>query len=184
MRRAMRPRSWPSCTGSTAAVCPLRPPMPWSAPRGRSGDGSGSSPASSPDGRTPSFARPAEQRVSEAVLRRESRLAAAVGWNVSGQSGVLALGLVSAIVTARILGPADRGALGVLLTAPTLVIALLSFGVPTASGYFASSRPTVRRGLVGNTLLLGACIATVTLPAAWMFRHAFAAMLTHGRHDG
>lgn len=97
--------------------------------------------------------------------------------NLLGAANTYVLGFISAILLARLLGPSDRGLLGIELAVVNFGYAFAGLGLPLAVEYHAGRRE--RTGaLLGNTLAYGAALAAVTVPATWFLReplsHAFA----------
>jgi O-antigen/teichoic acid export membrane protein len=75
--------------------------------------------------------------------------------------GVLVLNITSGIITARVLGPSDRGALAAILMWPQFLAYGLSLGIPVASLYWLKRRPDDARQIVGTGMLLSALLGTV-----------------------
>lgn len=108
-------------------------------------------------------------------------LARSVSLNVAGRVTSLALGFVASILLARLLGPADRGLLGLMLSASTLALAVVGVGIPLAVTYHASRRGSSPGALLGDSLLWTALIAIVLVPAVWLFHEPVADALGRGR---
>lgn len=81
------------------------------------------------------------------------------------QATTAAVGLVNAVVVARLLGPAAKGEYYLALLAPTTLLVLGQLGLPSAYGYFAARGMT--RGLVRDAtivaLLLAGASAALTI---------------------
>jgi O-antigen/teichoic acid export membrane protein len=119
----------------------------------------------------------------DAAATARDKVVASIPWNISGQSAALIVGFGVAVATARVLGPTDRGELGVLVTLPNLAVALASVGIPVAVGFQASRSNARDRGLVGNALLVALALAALFVGAAWLLRGALADAFSHGRNE-
>lgn len=108
-------------------------------------------------------------------------LARSVSLNVAGRVTSLALGFVASVLLARLLGPADRGLLGLMLSASTLALAVVGVGVPLAVTYYASRRDSSPGALLGNSLLWTVAIAAILVPAVWVFHEPVADAIGRGR---
>lgn len=113
----------------------------------------------------------------------DNLLARGVALSVIGRGGSLFLGFVGSVALARLLGPADRGLLGLMTSASTLALAITSFGVPLAVVYFASRREADQGGLLVNSLAQAALLTVVIVPLALIFHQQIADALGHG-HGG
>jgi stage V sporulation protein B len=99
--------------------------------------------------------------------------------NLLGALNTYVLGFVSAILLARLLGPSDRGLLGIQLAVVNFGYALAGLGIPLSIQYFAGRRE--RSGaLLGNTLAYGLVAAIVIVPAAWLLRGPLADAFARG----
>lgn len=80
-------------------------------------------------------------------------------WMFSWTLVALGLGFVTSVITARVLGPSDRGLLAVLQTQAVLTFSVLSLGLGPAITYYGARRPRLRPRLLaiglGHTLLVG-----------------------------
>jgi O-antigen/teichoic acid export membrane protein len=100
--------------------------------------------------------------------------------NLLGVLNTYALGFVSAILLARLLGPSDRGLLAIELTVVNFGYAVVGLGLPYAVEYQASRRE--RPGaLLGNTLAYGAFLAVVLVPGVWLLRGPLSDVLARGQ---
>jgi O-antigen/teichoic acid export membrane protein len=86
------------------------------------------------------------------------------------QATTAAVGLVNAVVVARLLGPAAKGEYYLALLAPTTLLVLGQLGLPSAYGYFAArglTRGLVRDAVIVALLLAGAsgALTIVLMPA-------------------
>ena len=70
----------------------------------------------------------------------------------------LAIGFVTSIVVARLLGPDGRGLLGVASSIAAVSVAIGSLGIPIAISYYASRRPRLMSELIGNALAYAAVL--------------------------
>jgi O-antigen/teichoic acid export membrane protein len=71
----------------------------------------------------------------------------------AGQVGFSALSLLGSLITARLLGPAGRGELSVLILVPTLFMIALELGQEFSISHLAAQSGQDRRSLLANGLL-------------------------------
>ena len=107
-------------------------------------------------------------------------LARSVAFNLAGQFGSLAIGFVSSIVLARLLGPADRGLLALLISVSELTFVLGGLGLPLAVMFFASRPVPQTAALLGNSLVYAAALAVVLVPAFFLLREPLGDALARG----
>lgn len=110
-------------------------------------------------------------------------LARSVALNAVGSVVALSVGFATSILLADWLGPADRGLLALMVTVGGIGLALTGLGIPTAVTYFASRRDAPHGAILGDTLVYGAVLAVVLVPAAWFLSGALADVFAHG-HGG
>jgi len=79
----------------------------------------------------------------------------------AGRALILLINLGTGILSARLLGPAGRGALAVLMLWPTFLFGLLTFGVPSAVRYQIQRMPEAATELFSASLVLGGCFGIV-----------------------
>jgi O-antigen/teichoic acid export membrane protein len=108
-------------------------------------------------------------------------LARSVTLNVLGRGGNLVIGFVASVALARLLGPADRGLLGLMSSAIQLGLVLTTLGVPVAIVYLASRRDADHGGLLGNSLVQAAVLSVVLVPLALVFHQEIADALGDGK---
>lgn len=77
---------------------------------------------------------------------------------MSANLAIMALGMVSGILTARILGPAGRGEIAAAVVWPATIATLGTLGVPDAMVYQAG-----REKRIGPVLAAGLCVGTAQL---------------------
>jgi O-antigen/teichoic acid export membrane protein len=78
----------------------------------------------------------------------------------------LAVGFLTSLLIARVLGPADQGAFAALRTDSAVLMSLLGLGAPAALYYFSSGPSGVRPALVGASLVHAALLAVAALGLA------------------
>ena len=76
------------------------------------------------------------------------------------QATTAAVGLVNAVIVARLLGPAAKGEYYLALLVPTTLLVLGQLGLPSAYGYFAARGMT--RGLVRDATIVALLLASVS----------------------
>lgn len=114
-------------------------------------------------------------RVRSAIaLPSENLLARFVTLNLLGQGGSLVIGFATSIVLARLLGPAGRGLLGLMLSVDVLVVVVASIGLPTAVTYFSSLEDADPPAILGNCLAHAAVLAVILIPLSWLFHGSIA----------
>jgi O-antigen/teichoic acid export membrane protein len=96
--------------------------------------------------------------VSSSRLSLMSALIGSIATGLAGQSAVL----VSGVLTARLLGPEDRGNLALVILIPLALSTLGSLGLPLALTYEFSRNETIARGALRN-LARPAVVLTGTL---------------------
>ncbi len=99
---------------------------------------------------------------------------------IVGQVYMLAVGLVSTILVARLLGPEGKGVLAIVGAIPSLGLGVASFGLGPALGYMAGKDRFPARDLAAAalawSLLLGALLGTLV----WVFRSALLSSVMKG----
>ena len=100
----------------------------------------------------------------EASPKRKPRFVSAALGTLGTQLGIAVLSFVGVILVARVLGPAGRGEVALLMTIVVLSSTLALLGVDEANVNFGALEPAARRALATNSLILslalgGACIA-------------------------
>jgi O-antigen/teichoic acid export membrane protein len=108
-------------------------------------------------------------------------LSRSVSLNVLGGFGSLAVGFVTTILLANWLGAADRGLLGVMITASSVALAVFGLGLPMAVMFFASRRDVAPRALLGTTVAYGALLTLVCVPGAWLLAGPLGRAFASGR---
>jgi O-antigen/teichoic acid export membrane protein len=76
-----------------------------------------------------------------------------------GQVGFAAIAFVASVVAARLLEPAGRGELGILVLVPTLLLAVLELGQEFTGSHLAARTEVDSKLLHGNLLILAAVVA-------------------------
>ena len=74
--------------------------------------------------------------------------------NVVANLLLAALGMVSGIVAARLLGPGGRGELAAIQTWPTFLAGLAMVGLPDAAAYYSAREPSNAGRYLGSAMLL------------------------------
>jgi stage V sporulation protein B len=111
-------------------------------------------------------------------------LSRSVALNILGGFASLGIGFVTTLLLANWLGAADRGLLGIMVTASGVGLSLAGLGMPMGVMYFASRRDVEPRALLGDTLLYGLLLAAVFVPAAWLARGPLSDAFASGRGGG
>src|SRR5262245_15605875 len=83
---------------------------------------------------------------------------------------VTALGIVTSVITARTLGPHDRGLFQLLILLPTTLSNFVKFGIPQANVYFIRRRGVSASDIASNSLWLGLGLGTALALLCWVER--------------
>jgi stage V sporulation protein B len=108
-------------------------------------------------------------------------LSRSVALNILGGFGSLAVGFATSVLLANWLGAADRGLLGIMITASGVGLAVAGLGLPMAVMYFASRKDASGPRLLADTVIYGLLLAAVFIPGAWLLRHQLSHLLADGR---
>ncbi|HWG55183.1 MAG TPA: oligosaccharide flippase family protein [Gaiellaceae bacterium] len=107
-------------------------------------------------------------------------LARSVALNLAGQFGTLLVGFASSIVLARLLGPADRGMLAVVLSVADVLLVVVGIGLPMAVMYFASRETPPTGALLGNSFAHALLLAALLGPTFFFLREPLAEAFSRG----
>lgn len=110
-------------------------------------------------------------------------LARSVTLNVVGRIGSLVAGFAASVALARYLGPDGRGLLGLMISASSLGLVFLTFGVPLSVVYQASRKEVDQGSLLGNSVLQAVILTAVVVPLAALLHRPLADALGEG-HGG
>lgn len=108
-------------------------------------------------------------------------LARSLTLNVGGRILGLLTGFASSVLLARVLGPADRGLLALMISASTVALAVAAVGQPAAVTYYASRRDARPAAIVGNVVLQALIIALVVVPLTFVLHRPIADALGRGQ---
>ncbi len=117
------------------------------------------------------------------VLARptDNLLARFVALNILGSLVTGVIGFAGSIALARLLGPANRGLLALMLSISSLALLLGGVGIPWATVYYSSRRNSSPNTLLGNSLVQAALLTIVLVPASWVLHRQLADAFGHGR---
>ena len=113
----------------------------------------------------------------------ENILARSLTLNVGGRVLSLVTGFTTSVLLARLLGPADRGLLALMLSASTVALAVTAIGQPLAVTYFASRKDADSPAIIGNVFVQAAVLTIVLLPLTVIFKTQIADAVGEG-HGG
>lgn len=113
----------------------------------------------------------------------ENLLARSLTLNVGGRVLSLVTGFTTSVLLARLLGPADRGLLALMLSASTVALAVTAIGQPLAVTYFASRKDADSPAIIGNVFVQAAVLSIVLLPLTALFKTQIADAVGEG-HGG
>ena len=108
-------------------------------------------------------------------------LARSLTLNVGGRALALVTGFASSVLLARMLGPADRGLLALMLSVSTVALAVAAIGQPLAVTYFASRKDARPRVIAGNTLLQAIVLTVIVVPLTALLHAPIANALGRGQ---
>jgi O-antigen/teichoic acid export membrane protein len=122
---------------------------------------------------------------ARAALRpsEDNLLPRSLTFNILGRTISLAFGFVGSVALARLLGPADRGLLALMLSLSGIAVALGAVGQPVAVGFFSSRKKADQRAILGNTTVHALVLATVLVPLTLAFHQTIANAFGRG-HGG
>lgn len=89
---------------------------------------------------------------------------------LGGNVVMSALGVCSGVITARWLGPHDRGLFQLLSELPTMLSNFVKLGVPQASVYYMRRRGAPVAAVASNALWLAVVLGTAAALAGWTWR--------------
>jgi O-antigen/teichoic acid export membrane protein/O-antigen ligase len=113
----------------------------------------------------------------------ENLLGRSLTLNVGGRVLSLVTGFTSSVLLARLLGPADRGLLALMLSTSTVALAVTAIGQPLAVTYFASRKDADSPAIIGNVFLQAGVLSIVLLPLVALLKSPIADALGEG-HGG
>jgi len=111
----------------------------------------------------------------------ENLLSRSLVLNLLGRGSGLAMGFISSVFLARLLGPADRGLLALMLSVSTVVLAVGAVGQPLAVTYYASRKDANNGAILGNTFLHALVLAIVLIPLTLLLYGPIADAVGRGR---
>lgn len=89
-------------------------------------------------------------------------------------------GLISGVILARWLGPADRGVLAIVLLIPSTVLTLVKLGVSQATVYFINRKEATVDQVASNSVMLALALGVVSSLVVWLLRDSLlATVLEH-----
>lgn len=88
------------------------------------------------------------------VGEASTRFVGGVAWTAATQVGALAIGMVTSVFTARLLGPSGRGVLTVAILVPTMLQLVVNAGAPSANVFLTGSRRFDDEQLARNSTLV------------------------------
>jgi len=89
----------------------------------------------------------------------------------SSQILILALGLVTSIILARVLGPTGKGIYALTILIPAVMLKLGSLGVEAANVYFVGSKKYGVKDIASNSLLIAFFIGLILILLFWGVFH-------------
>ncbi len=107
-------------------------------------------------------------------------LARAVILTTLGTLAAVVFGFAAAVLTARWLGPADRGLFAVMWLLGSLTVAIFGLGIPVSITYHLSSGASAAAEVLGAALAWAALLACVFVPLSWLLRDELADVAARG----
>jgi O-antigen/teichoic acid export membrane protein len=108
-------------------------------------------------------------------------LARSVALNFAGNVGSLVVAFAGSLLLGRLLGPTDRGLLGVMTTFSSVGVGVFGLGLPMAVLYYASLRDSPAGSVLGNSFAFGILLAAVLIPVSWLLHGTLADVFGKGR---
>jgi O-antigen/teichoic acid export membrane protein len=89
---------------------------------------------------------------------------------LGGQVAMTGIGVVTGVITARWLGPHDRGLFQLLTLLPTTLSNFVKLGIPQASVYFMRRKGASASAVASNSLWLAFTMGTALALGCWLWR--------------
>src|SRR6266581_4340341 len=89
---------------------------------------------------------------------------------LGGQVAMTAMGVVTGVITARWLGPQDRGLFNLLVLLPTTLSNFVKLGIPQASVYFMRRQRVSASDVASNSLWFALTTGTALAIVCWLGR--------------
>jgi O-antigen/teichoic acid export membrane protein len=118
------------------------------------------------------------------VSARDRRLAHDALETAATELAVLVLGLLTGVITARLLGPHDRGLLSLLGVLPTTLGIFVKLGIGPANVYFLRRERTAPGPLVANSLVLAVVLGGLCVAFVLLFQDRILASILRGATAG
>lgn len=112
-----------------------------------------------------------------------SRLSRDVAQTMGTKLAVVGLGLGTGIVTARLLGPHDRGLFALLVTLPTTLAILVKFGLAQANIYYMQRHKAEPYAVVVNSLVMALALGGACMILALCLRGRLLGTILRGASD-
>jgi O-antigen/teichoic acid export membrane protein len=118
--------------------------------------------------------------VQDAPPRKRSTLNRDIARTLAVRLVTWGMGIVTGAVTARLLGPHDRGLLALALILPGTIVMFAKLGIPQANIYFIRREPRSVDAVCSNALVMVMAVGTTLVVLAWLGRQWIGTMLTPG----
>ena len=82
---------------------------------------------------------------------------------------MMAIGIVNGVITARWLGPADRGRFALLVLLPTMLSNFVKLGIPQASVYYMRRRGASASDVASNSVWFAFVTGTLAAIVCYVF---------------
>jgi O-antigen/teichoic acid export membrane protein len=89
---------------------------------------------------------------------------------LGGQVAMTGIGVVTSVITARWLGPHDRGLFQLLVLLPTTLSNFVKLGVPQASVYYMRRKGASASAVASNSVWLAFVMGTLLALGCWVWR--------------
>ncbi|MEW5977029.1 MAG: flippase [Acidobacteriota bacterium] len=106
------------------------------------------------------FSQSAAQLIRKAV---SSDLVRKVAETFATRLVLIATGVVTSVMVARVLGPEGRGLYAVAMTTSLMGIQFGNLGLPTSNTYYGAKRRELLPALLGNSLFISFCFGTLAV---------------------
>src|SRR5262249_11531184 len=83
---------------------------------------------------------------------------------------MMAIGIINGVITARWLGPADRGRFQLLVLLPTMLSNFVKLGIPQASVYYMRRRGASASDVASNSIWFAFVMGGAAVVVCWLGR--------------
>ena len=96
---------------------------------------------------------------------------------LGGQVAMTAIGMMTGVITARWLGPHDRGLFQLLTLLPTTLSNFVKLGIPQASVYYMRRKGASASAVASNSVWMAVVMGSILAVVCWIWRDWFLAKI-------